>query len=199
MILRLVHCRLLPGRVEQLRSSVGTAFAERLRGTPGIVRAHVGIRHTLDGDEAVFLTAWPSPDDAIDVLGPELGPGPALPGVSEHLTIGEIDHYEVDESRIPQGSVAASVLRVAAGWIELGADVEIQQELRSRLGELGPDVEAYVGRRIRDRSVEVALVTLWPRQPEDRALERPLFPDIAARYAALVVKVYDVVPIREPG
>jgi hypothetical protein len=178
---------------------VGTAFAERLRETPGIVRAHVGIRHTPDGDEAAFLTAWPSPDEAIDVLGPELGPGRELPGMSEHLTIGQIDHYEVDESRIPHGAVSPSVLRIAAGWIELGADVEIQQELRSRLGELGNDVEAYVGRRIRDRSVEVALVTLWPREPADRALDRPLFPDIAARYAALVVKVYEVVPLTEPG
>jgi hypothetical protein len=199
LILRLVHGRLLPGRLEPFRSGVGTAFAERLRETPGIVRAHVGIRHTPDGDEAAFLTAWPSPVEAIDVLGPELGPGKELPGMSEHLTIHQIDHYEVDESRLPQGSVSPSVLRIAAGWIELGADVEIQQELRSRLGELGRDVEAYVGRRIRDRSVEVALVTLWPRHPEDRALDRPLFPDIAARYVALVVKVYDVVPIREPG
>ncbi|HSK51403.1 MAG TPA: hypothetical protein VLA44_01510 [Clostridia bacterium] len=199
MILRLVQGRLLPGRLEPFRSSVGTALGERLRETPGIVRAHVGIRHTSDGDEAAFLTAWPSPDEAIDVLGPELGPGKELPGVSEHLAIDQIDHYEVDESRIPHGSVSPSVLRIAAGWIELGADVEIQQELRSRLGDLGRDIEAYVGRRIRDRSVEVALVTLWPRQLEDRALERPLFPDIAARYAALVVKVFDVVPIREPG
>jgi hypothetical protein len=134
------------------------------------------------------------------VLGPDLGPGPDVPGMSEHLASRQVDHYEIDELRVFEEESTPSLLRIAAGWIELGADAEIQQELRRRLGELGDDaLEAYVGRRIQGRNVEVVLVTAWRAQPAGQELEQPLFPDIAGRYGALLVELYEAIPLRGPG
>ena len=90
--------------------------------------------------------------------------------------------------------VPPAVARIAVGAIELGGDVEVQQELRRRIPELGAEVvEAAVGRRIRDRMVEVAFVTLWSGRPAGLPLEEPVFPDVAERYSSYSIEVYDEV------
>lgn len=130
------------------------------------------------------------------VLGPELGPGREIPGLSEHLASRQIDHYEIDELRVFDADALPTLLRIAAGWIELGADTEIQQALRRRIDALGDDVvEACVGRRMRGRDVEVVLVTAWRARPAGRSLEEPLFPDIAGRYGSLQVELYEAIPL----
>ena len=84
--------------------------------------------------------------------------------------------------------------------MQLGSDVEIQQEIRTRMGALGGQVaEAYVGRRIRDRAVEIAFVTLWAGRPVDRPLDEPLWHDVAERYDSYWIEVYDETPPRLTG
>jgi hypothetical protein len=188
----------LPGRLEPFRAGAARTLPGLLRTTPAIIRAHAGVRRTPAGDEVAIVTAWATPEAAMAVLGPELGPGREIPGMSEHLASIRIDHYEIDELRVFAEDSAPSMVRIAAGWIELGADAEIQQELRRRLDELGDDVmEACVGRRIGGPNVEVVLVTAWRAQPAGRSLEEPLFPEIAGRYRALQVELYEAIPLRE--
>ena len=86
----------------------------------------------------------------------------SIPGVTEHLDFRSVEHFEIDESLLLHTDEPPTVARIAVGSVPLGNDVEIQQEIRARIGALGGGVaEAYVGRRIRDRAVEVAFVTLW--------------------------------------
>jgi hypothetical protein len=60
--------------------------------------------------------------------------------------------------------------------------------------ELGDELlEAYVGRRMRGRSVEVMFLTVWASAPEDRPLDEPIWPDISARYQAFSVETYRAV------
>jgi hypothetical protein len=127
-------------------------------------------------------------------FGPEANRVATLPGVSEHLDFRTVEHFEVDESVVVHADVQPAVARVAIGAIELGDDVEVQQELRRRLPDLGTEVvEGVVGRRIIGRMVEVAFVTLWSRRPADRSLEQPVFPDVAERYRTHSIEVYDEV------
>jgi hypothetical protein len=127
-------------------------------------------------------------------FGPEVNRVARVPGVSEHLDFRTVEHFEVDESVVVHADVPPAIARIAVGAIELGGDVEVQQELRQRIPELGKEVvEAAVGRRIRDRMVEVAFVTLWSGRPAGWPLEEPVFPDVAERYSTYSIEVYDEV------
>ena len=61
--------------------------------------------------------------------------------------------------------------------------------------ELEVRIEAYVGRRIEGRAVEVTFVSAWGRLPEDRDLEAPFWSDIALRYDQFEVDVFEAVPL----
>jgi hypothetical protein len=70
------------------------------------------------------------------------------------------------------------------------------ETLRQRVPLIGGEMtEAYVGRRIIDRSVEVAFVSAWHQLPMDRVLEDTFWPDIALRYDEFTVDVYTTVGI----
>jgi heme-degrading monooxygenase HmoA len=193
LILRLVRGRVLPGRHEALRAGLAASFAQ-VRTMPGIVQAHTALRSSEAGNEFAVISTWETPDATMAAFGPDVNRVAAVPGVSEHLEFRTVEHFEVDESVVVHGAAPPALARIAIGAIELGDDVEVQQELRRRIPELGPEVvEAVVGRRIRDRMVEVAFVTLWSGQPDDRALEEPVFPDVAERYRTYAIEVYDEV------
>ena len=67
--------------------------------------------------------------------------------------------------------------------------------LRRRAPLVGDDMaEAYVGRRIVGRAVEIAFVSTWQQVPADRRLEDTFWPDIALRYDHFLVEVYT--PVR---
>ena len=193
MILRLVRGRILPGRHQALRDGLAASFSQ-IRAMPGLTQAHFGLRSSAEGNEFVVISTWETPDATIAAFGPEVNRVAALPGVSEHLEFRTVEHFEVDESVVVHADVAPAVARVAIGAIELGDDVEVQRELRSRIPDLGSDVvEAVVGRRITDRMVEVAFVTMWSGRPQARSLEEPVFPDVAERYRTYSIEVYDEV------
>jgi hypothetical protein len=193
LILRLVRGRILPGQHQALRAGLAASFSE-FRAMRGVIQAHFAVRSSAEGNEFAVISTWETPDATMAAFGPQLNRVLAIPGISEHLDFRTIEHFEVDESVVVHADVLPAVARIAIGAIELGDDVEIQQELRRRIPELGNDVvEAAVGRRISDRMVEVALVTLWSGRPVGRSLEQPVFPDVAERYRTYSIEVYDEV------
>jgi hypothetical protein len=191
LILRMVRGRVLPGRLEALRAGLRASFSE-VRDIPGLVQAHMALRSVAEGNDFAVISTWTTPDATMAAFGPDMNQVAALPGVSEHLEFRAVDHFEVDESVLIHVELPSVIARIAVGSIELGSDVEIQQEIRRRLPDLGGEVaEALVGRRIRDQMVEVAFVTLWSRLPADRSLEEPVFPEVAERYRSYWIEVYD--------
>ena len=191
MILRMVRGRVLPGRHQALRGGLRASFSQ-VRDIPGLAQAYMALRSAAEGNEFAVISTWMTPDATMAAFGPDMGRVVALPGVSEHLEFVTVDHFEVDESVLFHAEQPAALARIAVGSIELGNDVEIQQELRRRVHDLGGEVvEAVVGRRIREQMVEVAFVTLWSRRPAGRSLEEPVFPDVADRYSAYWIEVYD--------
>ena len=193
MILRMVRGRILPGRHEALRAGLVASFSQ-VRELPGLLQAYMALRSSPDGNEFAVVSTWTTPDATMAAFGPEVNRVATVPGVSEHLDFRTVEHFEVDESVVVHADVPPAVARIAVGAIELGGDVEVQQELRRRIPELGAEVvEAAVGRRIRDRMVEVAFVTLWSGRPAGLPLEEPVFPDVAERYSSYSIEVYDEV------
>ena len=189
----MVRGRILPGRHQALRAGLGASFSE-VRELPGLLQASMALRESADGNEFAVISTWATVDATVAQFGPEVNRVVTLPGVSEHIDVRTVEHFEVDESIVVHGEVPAAVARIAIGAIELGGDVEVQQELRRRIPELGKEVvEATVGRRIRERMVEVAFVTLWSGRPADRSLDEPLFPDVAERYRTYSIEVYEEV------
>ena len=194
MILRLVRARVLPGRSDALRAALHDTLPARIQATEGLLRAHIGLRDIDDGQEILFITIWSSAEAVVSAVGGDVARMAALEGISEHVEAHSVDLFEVDESSVRTSAVQPIVLRTSAGWIELGPDVEIQQELRRRMRELGDELlEAYVGRRMRGRSVEVTFVTVWASTPDDRPLDEPIWPDISARYQSFSVETYQAV------
>jgi heme-degrading monooxygenase HmoA len=193
LILRLVRGRVLPGRHEALRAGLAATFSQ-VRTMPGLIQAHMALRSSGDGNEFAVISTWETADATMAAFGPEMNRVPTLPGISEYLDFRTVAHFEVDESVVVHADVPPALARVVIGAIELGDDVEVQQELRRRIPDLGREVvEGLVGRRISDRMVEVAFITLWSRRPADRSLEQPVFPDVVERYRTYSIDVYDEV------
>jgi hypothetical protein len=194
VILRLVRGRVLTGRFDQLREGIASLFAPWVGSAEGLVEAHVGVNRTADGDDVAFVSAWTSPDAAMAALGRSLNRVRPWPGVTEHLEVRSVDHYEVDEHRHSASAERPTIARIAAGLVEQGSDVEIQRELRDRLATLGSEVHgAYVGRRLRGSTVEVLLLTTWSRRPADTSLDTPLFPDLAGRYESFWIETFEII------
>jgi heme-degrading monooxygenase HmoA len=193
LILRLVRGRILPGQHEAVRAGLAASFSQ-VRQMAGLLQAHLALRSSAEGNEFAVITTWATPDATMAAFGPQANRVLSLPGVSEHLDFRTIEHFEVDESVVVHEDVPPALVRIAIGGIALGEDVEVQQELRRRIPELGREVvAATVGRRIRDRMVEVAFVTMWSSQPAGRPLDEPVVPDVAERYSTYAIEVYDEV------
>jgi hypothetical protein len=104
------------------------------------------------------------------------------------------DYYEVDEVLVRPSNDTPIVLRVAAGRLDAGLDVEVQREIRRRLPLIeGVMTQAYVGRRLVGEQVEVAFISTWAGPPLVGLLEEPIWSDIAARYHHFRVRTYVLV------
>jgi len=190
VILRLVRGRVVPGRHASLRTGLAESLPQA-RSLVGVIDVLVGLRAGAEANEFVVISTWASADDAVAALGPEARRVAAVPNVTEHLDVRTIELFELDESVLVEPDRTPVMARIGIGSIELGMDVEIQQELRNRLHTLGDEVVgAYVGRRIRENEVDVAFVTLWSAVPTERDLDEPLFPDVSDRYTAYAIEVY---------
>jgi hypothetical protein len=111
-----------------------------------------------------------------------------------HLTEVEAAHFEVDETILRRSDDAPIAIRVFLGrFSKPGADIEMQELLRRRAPLLGDEMtEAYVGRRMIGRAVEVAFISAWRELPSDRQLEDPFWPDIVLRYDEFEIAVYPI-------
>ena len=95
-----------------------------------------------------------------------------------------IQVFEVGETILRAAGVTPAVIRVATGrFSKPGADIEMLDLLRQQAPLIGDEMsEAFVGRRIVDRAVEVTFLSAWRTLPKDRSLEEPFWPDMALRY-----------------
>lgn len=111
---------------------------------------------------------------------------------SNHLDRIEVAHFELDLVEVRDPEARPAFVRLATGrFSRPGADVEMQDLLRERLNALGPQmIEAYVGRRLLGRAIEVTFVSVWTAAPAGIDLEDAFWPDISLRYDEFDVEVY---------
>jgi len=191
LILRIVRGRVMAGCHATVRAGLMASFS-RVRELDGILQAQMALRSVAEGNDFAVISTWTTPDAAMAVFGRNVDRVASVPGVTAHLDVRSVEHFEIDESLLLHADEPPTVARIAVGSVPLGNDAEIQQEIRARMGALGGEVaEAYVGRRIRDRSVEVAFVSLWAGRPADLPLDEPLWHDVAERYESYWIEVYD--------
>jgi hypothetical protein len=143
-----------------------------------------------DGDrDVVVVSHWASAEAAAhgDVTQ-------TSPYALARRLLGEVEvlHFEVDESIRRHSDDEPMAIRLATGrFSKPGADAEMLNLLRQRAPLIGDEMaEAWVGRRLSGRAVEVTFVSTWRRLPEDRRLDMAFWPDIALRYDQFAVEVY---------
>jgi len=105
--------------------------------------------------------------------------------------------FEVDDTIRRDSDDEPVAIRIATGrFSKPGADAEMQNLLRQRAPLIGDEMaEAWVGRRLNGREVEVTFVSAWRRLPPDLSLEEAFWPDIALRYDEFAVEVYSAVGV----
>lgn len=198
MILRIARAVVRAGGIDELRSWLASDAAPTVGMVPGLRRLHVGLRQHADEHLLVIVSAWDSMDAILGAFGPDPASRATLLDPSGQLRTVTVDHYELDEVIDQVAAGRPTVIRISSGWIAEGPDAEIQQELRRRVrGLTGELVDAYIARRMRERSVEVAFVATWMTAPPDRTLEGAIWPDLSARYRSFTVETYEPLAIRD--
>jgi hypothetical protein len=197
LLLRVVTGRIPPDQLAAVTASVRDRYAAAASGLDGLERYLVGTWHhhaPEDGHGIAFMTVWTGVDAASDALGGNLTTLRVLDGVDHGEILERVDHYEVEIVEARRHPGVPRYLRLTAGTVSRGLDADIQRELRSRLGGLGPEVvEAYIGRRVRGASVEIAFVSTWTDEVSVDRLEQPVFPDISAQYDTFWIRLFDVI------
>jgi heme-degrading monooxygenase HmoA len=191
VILRILHGRVPPGGLDQLAEGFASRYLPLARATPGLVRFHVAVRPDGEAHRLAVVTFWNSVDAALAAYDGNLDTARTLDGLSEHADLTDVAYFEVDESRLRRSTADAAILRIAVGRVVQGLDVAVQLDLRERMHELDPAMtEAYVGRRILGRDVEVAFISAWQHAPAGRSLDEPLWPDVAERLGSFAAETY---------
>ena len=201
MILRVIRGRAGRSELAALRSALESALGQGAHVQYGLTRFHVGWRETAAGaadagDEvAVAIDSfWASAEHAARGDAREISPF-ALG--RRHLRDLDVRHFEIDETILRSSEAAPIAVRLATGrFSKPGADAEMLNLLRQRAPLIGDEMtEAFVGRRIDGRAVEVTFVSAWGSVPAGRPLETALWPDIALRYDEFNVEVYESVGV----
>jgi len=185
---------------DALHAELGSSGAER----SGPERFHLGWRpttaaaaasQTAEADrDVVVVSHWASAEAAAQADVTQTSPYAIA---MRHLDNVEVVHFEVDESIRRHSDDQPVAIRLATGrFSKPGADAEMQNLLRQRAPLIGDEMaEAWVGRRLTGRAVEVTFVSTWRRQPDDRRLDEAFWPDIALRYDQFAVEVYSPVGV----
>jgi hypothetical protein len=193
MILRIVRGRVEDDRLAALTAGFTGPFREIARNTPGLVRFHAATR-AIPGEarhDLVVVTFWATVDAALSAFDGDLAAVRTLDGIGTHAELRDVAYFEIDESQLRRSETEPAFLRLTLGRMTRGIDAEIQQELRRRMHELGPEMtEAYVGRRIIGTDVEIAFISAWAAEPDSNPLDAPFWPDISERYDAFEVGTY---------
>ncbi|MEO5964656.1 MAG: hypothetical protein ABIR11_04265 [Candidatus Limnocylindrales bacterium] len=194
MILRIVRGHVAADRLPALRDRFLHSYAPLARRAKGLIRFHTAVRPVGDAYDLVVVTFWASIGEALEAYDGALDSVRVLDGLADEAELREVRYFEVDESQLRSSTNDAAYLRLTIGRVTRGADVEIQQELRTRMVTLEATMtEAYVGRRIVGDDVEVAFVSAWVAGGSSGPLDAPIWPDISARYDAFEVALYEPV------
>lgn len=202
MILRVIRGRGRHADVGTLRAVLDAELGPAAGGRRGPERFHIGAREVpdpgtkADGElEAVIVSHWRSAEAAAQGDADNRSP---MAFARRHLHDLDIAHFEVDESIRRHSDDQPVAIRLATGrFSKPGADAEMQNLLRQRAPLMGPEMaEAWVGRRLVGRAVEVTFVSTWRQLPADRRLEDALWPDIALRYDQFFVEVYPAIGVQ---
>lgn len=196
MILRVIRGRGTGEQVARLRAAIESGTGDRA----GLERFLVGSRPAQQrvGEtgpltavrDVVVIAHWASADAARLVDADGTSP---LASGRRYLDDVEVVHFEVDASIRRQSDDPPLAIRVATGTFSRpGADTEMQDLLRHRAPLIDDAMaEAWVGRRLTGRAVEVTFVSTWRRLPTGLALDQAFWPDIALRYDRFAVEVYE--------
>jgi hypothetical protein len=195
LILRVIRGRADRERIAALRAALIDRLGPGPHGRDGPDRYHIGTRLPAE-DVAVggqvdvlLLACWGSAEAAAE--GDARGVSP-LRLATRHLGQAEVAHFEIEINLLRDADVRPAAIRVATGrFLRPGGDIEMQQLLRDRLASIGPEMtEAYVGRRLVGRTVDVIFVSAWQHLPARQSLEGPFWPDISIHYDEFDVEVY---------
>jgi hypothetical protein len=201
LLLRVVSGRVPPGQLPDVKASIDRDYVPVAQASPGLERYLVGT-WPLDaeqGDAIAYMTVWSDLDAAIAAVGGNLSALRLLDGPGHGEVLERVDYYEVDIADAHRIKALPRYLRLTAGTVGRGLDADIQRELRSRLTDLAPEiVDAYIGRRVKGASVEIAFVSTWTEAADDETLQKPVWPHIATQYDTFWVKVFDVLSEGSP-
>ncbi len=189
MILRVIRGQADRQRVVALRADLDALLGPESVGGYGPDRHHLGVRPGPEVEDVVLLACWRSAEAA--AASDARGSSP-LRLASGHLDQLELEHYEVDMNVLRDPEARAIAVRIGTGrFLRPGGDIRMQELLRERLASIGPEMtEAYVGRRLIGRAVDVTFVSVWRALPPDQPLEGAFWPDITIQYDEFNVEVY---------
>jgi len=194
VILRVIDGTIPAGQLEAVRGALVRDYAPAADATPGLERYIVGIHPAGDGHELALVTVWGNLDSALEAYAGNLAAVRTLDGIGHGEILEHVDYYEVDEGESRRRSGTPRFLRLSTGSVGRGLDADIQRDLRERLSDLAPEaVDAYVGRRVKGPSVEIALASAWTEPPPGRSLEDPMWPDLSDSFETFRIRVLDVV------
>jgi hypothetical protein len=192
VILRIVLGRVRLGELTGLANAYVATYVPEARRRPGLVRFHVAVRPDGDSHEVVAVTFWTTPEAARSTLGADPSEPATLGDLAAFADFRAASYFEVDETVLRRSEREPVALRLTVGrFSEPGSDRLMQDLLRQRVPLIDDAMtEAYVGRRVDGRNIEVSFVSAWQRIPEGMALDQPFWPDISTRYDEFVVGVY---------
>ena len=194
MILRLIRGRGTSTEVEALRAALHERLGPDSGELAGPVRFHLATRPAGSGMDVLVVAFWATAEEVASGDRREISP---LSIARRHLADVAAKVFEVGETILRQSDVEPQAIRVATGrFSKPGSDIEMLDLLRQRAPLIGDEMsEAFVGRRIVDRAVEVTFLSAWRVVPDDRSLEESFWPDIALRYDQFEVGVFRTIAI----
>jgi hypothetical protein len=131
--------------------------------------------------ELVEVTLWNEVDAARAAL-----PAPIV-GVDPPIAVD----FDVGDTWFRRSDAPPVALRTDIGrFSRRGSDVEMIDLVRERIPTIGDEMlEAAVGRRVVGGAVEVLFFSTWAREPADRPVEAPFWPDRSLRYDDFRIRV----------
>lgn len=194
MILRVIRGRARPDEVDVLCAAIDEKLGSGSHEVGGPIRIHCATRPAGDELDVLIVAFWGTFEAVADADARGIS---ALSIARGMLSKVDAAHFEIDETILRNSEEEPIALRLGIGrFSKPGSDIEMLETLRQRVPLIGDEMtEAYVGRRMLDRSVEVTFVSAWQRLPTDRALDRTFWPDISLRYDEFTVEVYNTTGI----
>jgi hypothetical protein len=193
VILRLIRGRGGSAAVDALCAELKATLGPTSGELAGPARFHLATRVDDSGPNVLVTAFWASAEAAVSGDRREISP---FSLARRHLTDVVAEVFEIDETILRRSDDEPQLIRVATGtFSKPGSDIEMLDLLRQRAPLIGDAMsEAFVGRRMVERAVEVTFVSAWRSAPDDRPLEEPFWPDIALRYDRFEVTVFETRP-----